>query len=52
MQEPRAKNAGDNIQSPDINKLLRALIMGMLICTGVRLYSALIGVIGKCVKQR
>ena len=40
---PRAKNAGDNIQSPDINKLLRALIMGMLICTGVRLYSALIG---------
>ena len=40
---PRAKNAGGNIQSPDINKLRRALRMGMLTCTGVRLYSALIG---------
>ena len=40
---PRAKNAGSNIQSPDINKLRRALRMGMLTCTGVRLYSALIG---------
>ena len=40
---PRAKNAGSNLQSPDINKLRRALRMGMLTCTGVRLYSALIG---------
>ena len=40
---PRAKNAGGNIQSPDINKLRRAHRMGMLTCTGVRLYSALIG---------
>ena len=40
---PRAKSAGGNIQSPDINKLRRALRMGMLTCTGVRLYSALIG---------
>ena len=40
---PRAKNAGGKIQNHDVNKLKRALRMGILSCTGVRLYSALIG---------
>ncbi len=40
---PLARNAGGNIQTPDISKLRKALRQGILTVTGVRLYSALIG---------
>lgn len=40
---PLARNAGGNIQAPDISKLRKALRQGILTVTGVRLYSGLIG---------
>jgi centrosomal protein CEP104 len=39
---PLARDAGGNIPTPDISKLRKALRGGILTCTGVRLYSALI----------
>ncbi len=39
---PLARDAGGNIPTPDISKLRKALRAGILTCTGVRLYSALI----------
>lgn len=39
---PRVRGLGNTLETPDINKLRRALRMGILTVTGVRLYSAMI----------